>query len=396
MNAREPQAQAGSASSPGSHCTVTLVPIEEAIGDRTLYAQWQALLAGSTQLDALYQSPEWCEHLMRVTPGLRAWAAVARDESGAICGVAPVRLGQFVLRYDVAARSLWNRPLATAFLMGSQPLFGASAEAYAQLLRAIWEQVPACDAVYMNSVPTGSVLWEFLETLRHRRSEGIVYLPDGVRPHYWIALPEDFEKYLAKFSSRKRYNLRAAAKKIAAARPETLRLVRVETPEQVESFVTDAVAVSRRSWQQARIGDRIEDSEAQRAQLLDLAHRGLLRSYLLQCGATTYACAIGWQHADTYHGVEIAFDQDHAELSPGTVLLYLIIQDVISHNRAQRFDLGIGAGAHKQQFSNASFDDASVLVLRPTAAARVLVASHALLRALAVTARKLLTGREKR
>lgn len=393
MNAREPQLGAGSASLPGSRCTIALVPIEEAIGDGTLYAQWQALLAGSTQLDALYQSPEWCEHLLRVTPGLRMWAAVARDESGALCGVVPVRLAQYVLRYDVAARSLWDRPLATAFVMGSQPLFGASAQTYAQLLRAIWERIPACDAVYMNSVPTGSVLWQFLETLRQRRSEGVVCLPDGIRPHYWIALPENFEEYLAKFSSRKRYNLRTAARKIAAARPEPLRLVRVETPEQVEAFVTAAAAVSRRSWQQARIGNRIEDSDAQRAQLLDLARRGMLRSYLLQCGGTTYACAIGWQHAGTYHGVEIAFDQDYAELSPGTVLLYLIIEDVITHKSAKRFDLGIGAGAHKQQFSNASFDDASVLVLAPTAKARLLVTSHALLRALARTARKLFAGR---
>ena len=94
--------------------------------------------------------------------------------------------------------------------------------------------------------------------------------------------------------------------------------------------------MSRNSWQDDILGNRISDSDEQRAWCERLAKTGLLRSYLLKCGERLRAFVIGYQFNGVFHYAEIGYDREFSEHSPGTVLLHLLIQDLCDHQPLSR------------------------------------------------------------
>src|SRR5262249_35831919 len=77
-----------------------------------------------------------------------------------------------------------------------------------------------------------------------------------------------------------------------------------------------------------------------------------------------------------YHYAEIAHDRAFERFSPGTVLLYLLIEDLIRHNPPRRVNFGISDARYKREFGNAFTRDASVLLLRRSLANTLRVRSH--------------------
>ena len=144
------------------------------------------------------------------------------------------------------------------------------------------------------------------------------------------------------------------------------------------------------------MGPRVADNEAARSRLADLAARGLLRSYLLRCGDDYCAYVLGYQSCGVFHYADIAFDERFASFSPGAVLLYLLIANLIEHRpptastRCPEVNFGIGDSGYKEQFGNWHSRESSVLLLRRTAANRLRVAAHRFLKTLGRRAKSLL------
>ncbi|HEX6837851.1 MAG TPA: GNAT family N-acetyltransferase, partial [Polyangia bacterium] len=200
-----------------------------------------------------------------------------------------------------------------------------------------------------------------------------------------IALPGSFDEYLAaQFTSKHRGNLRRTVKALRDASGGTIALERFDRPGDGARFFDAAQPVAAVSWQ-AKGGT--EFGPDLRARLDDLAARGLLRSYLLRVGGEPCAFVIGYQWRSEFHYIRIAYDPKFAKLSPGTALLYLLIEEMCAEKRVTLFSLGAGDFGYKSQFGNVHVEVGDLWLLRKTLHNRVLASAHGRFRDAVVLAR---------
>jgi CelD/BcsL family acetyltransferase involved in cellulose biosynthesis len=342
---------------------------------------WHALLRNCGNLYALYQSPEWFDHLRRTEGEGRLRLRVARAAAGRVAGVVPLQLGTYDLAYEVKGRTLYTCRLPAAHVLGSLPLLPPDAHLHDELFLSLGGEAAGCEAVYLHSVPTDSFLWGHLQHSVGLREHYFCYLPGGVRPFHALELPGTYEAYLEKFPSKKRYNLKRQERLLRQHGGGRLDLQRVACVEQVPAFVAAVAQVARNSGRADALA-LVEDEARFGGKLADLAQRGLLRSYLLRCGGRACAFVLGYQYRDTYHYANVAYDQALKDFSPGTALLCLLIEDLIGHRPPRRVNFGIGHAHYKQEFGNVHTEDASVLLLRRTTVNRLRRDSHAAFRGL--------------
>jgi hypothetical protein len=334
----------------------------------------------------MYQSLPWFEHLLGTGQGAQARVAVLRDDRGNVVGVVPMQLGEYPLVFSAGRRPLWKFRLSTAYILGGQPRVPGIPTTHDELFRCIWEGVPDLDAVYLKGMPAAGPCWS---SLRHGSHEGIVYAERGVRDLYSITLPDSFEHYLAKFKQKKRYNLKRQVKVLRERGGGALELVRAESDAQIGAFLDDAKIVAQNSWQH-RLSVKDSDDWDEQARVEDLARRGFLRCYLLKSGGTPCAYVIGYQSQGVFHYADIGYDERYAQFSPGSVLLYLLIEDLIEHRSPRLLNFGIGDSHYKSQFATDTTAEASVLLLRRTAPNQLRHAAHRLFRSAGRGAKRVL------
>lgn len=362
------------------------------VGNSDLAEQWERLNAQHCHQTSLYSSPAWLAHLAESSDArLRVW--FARDSSGRLAGVVPVSLGTWALNFDISNRVLLRREVQAAHILGSVPLLPPSAQIYHDFVAHIFRECDECDCLYVDSVPTDSHFWQFLQGRDVLPRSSRLHIVDGPRPWHLVQLDTSFDAYLKMMSSKARANIRRQIRRFDGTVAGGLQLSRCIAPEQVGRFLESAARVSQRSWQHRTLGERISSSQERRRRFEDLAARGLLRCYLLQVGDTPCAFVVGYQYSNTYQYVEIGFDEAFREHSPGKILLYMILEDLHTHNRPETLNFGIGDATYKRRFGNCERQDVSCLIVRNRIRNRLLMAGHALFTR-AVNSAKRVVGRK--
>lgn len=355
--------------------------------DPRLRRRWEELNNDSGNVNLLYASPVWFDHLRKSHSVDELMLAVVRDEADEIIGVVPVLFKRHPFQYYVSSYPLLTLNLKAAHVLGSVPLLPDDARLHAQLYDALLGRGTNCDCVYMDTVPVESACWRYLNEAEAKNY--LVYAPNGARPWHLLRLPASSEAYLSQMSSKTRYTLRKKAKQLAERGGGQLEMTRADAQEHVAQFLSDSVKVSRNSWQHDILGTRIGDTEDDRAWFARLAESGLLRSYLLKCGERPCAFVVGYQFNDVFHYVELGYDRDFAEWSPGTVLLHMLIQDLCDHRPASVLNFGMGDADYKRRFGNTQKEDVSILILRKSLVNRLRINSHSAFRSLVRLVRKL-------
>jgi CelD/BcsL family acetyltransferase involved in cellulose biosynthesis len=85
---------------------------------------------------------------------------------------------------------------------------------------------------------------------------------------------------------------------------------------------------------------------------------------------------MGYQHGGVYHYVKPAFDQGYGKLSPGTVLLLQMLEDLFAHEAPGKVCFCFGDTRYKQEFGNVHSKDVEILLLKRTFANSLLHRSH--------------------
>jgi CelD/BcsL family acetyltransferase involved in cellulose biosynthesis len=350
-----------------------------------LRKRWFEITERSENINALYASPVWYDLLReKQRPGELA-LAVAYDEGGDIVGVVPVLFKNYSFQYYISRYPLMTLQLKAAHILGSVPMLPAERQVHAQLLGLLLET--EADCVYMDTVPVESPLRKLV--METKRQGYLVYAPGGARPWHLLQLPASSEEYLSRMNSKTRSTLKRKAKKLAASGGGKPEMVRIDSEHQVGNFLADAVKVSCNSWQHNILGNRISDSAEERAWGESLARLGLLRSYLLKCGGHPCAFVVGHQFRGVFHYVELGYDRDFEDYSPGTILLHMLIQDLCDHRPPTLLDFGMGDAAYKRRFGNMQREDTSIIAFRKTLKSYLLIGSHKLFRSLVRMARSI-------
>jgi hypothetical protein len=359
----------------------SLIDSDDALRTPAIRQSWGELVEASTNLNALYASPEWCESKFGKDARRRSRVAILSDPSERVVGLAPVEAGHYALPFGLSDRILWRIPLRAAKVLGSLPMLPDDRGVYDCFLRGLFREMGDIDCVYMDCVPLDSFASRILLEGGRPYGEFAIYSPSGKRRWHWIKLADSFDQYLRGMSSKSRKNLRRIAEGLGSDCAEKPRIRRIDTETQVDEFLDRALMVSRNSWQHRVLGPRIQKTPEDVHRMGHLARLGILRSYLLEYGDQPCAFIIGYQFRGVFHYAEIGFDQAFARLSPGSILLYLAVKDLHDINPPKIVNFGMGDAAYKSRFGNTSSEDATVLVLRRTPRLRMVIAAHAGFRA---------------
>lgn len=207
-----------------------------------------------------------------------------------------------------------------------------------------------------------------------REAHWIRYVP-RIERLYYIKLAGTFEDYLARRSSKSRYNLKRAIRLLQAANSGPI-LELFTRPEDMPRFHRAAVGISRQTYQTKVLQTGLPDTPECLAGLVAAASRGEVRGYLLRDQGEAIAFA-----ACTAHGRRITYDvigylPERASSSPGTVLLTLIVQNLLELGCYEMFDFGVGESFYKSAFATDYVDYEDAYFFRPSLGNGLLVRGH--------------------
>lgn len=356
--------------------TLTLVPSGEALGSPALRGCWATMLGGVNRLNRLYASPDWFEHLSLTEPNIELFLGVLKDEVGQVVGVCPVAVRDVPLSYDVASRVITRNILRGAVILGDEPMLPPLPGAYRRLLGGLFERLPSLQCVYISALPLEGFAGRVFRGEWGASRDYFSYLPYGNRPWFWIELGAGFEEYLGTMSGKARYNLRRQVRELGKTLGGAPELIQVDSVGQIGEFAEQVARISARSWQHRVLGPTAADTDRSLSAFRDLARRGILRSFLLRCGPEPCAFVVGYQFDGVYYYAQVGYNETLGHLSPGTSLLYLLLEALFRKNTPWALNFGIGDAVYKRRFANRQISDASVFLLRRGLGNRLRWSSH--------------------
>ncbi|MCW5661962.1 MAG: GNAT family N-acetyltransferase [Burkholderiaceae bacterium] len=252
----------------------------------------------------------------------------------------------------------------------------ARAAAAAQLLSAVLASLRSSEALFFEGLPVTRPTYGLLAA-NNRRTNALTIQMGAAYDHQFIAFPPSFEEYLQQLGSRSRQSLKYSARKLDKDMDGQVQLVKFADAEGAIRFLTDAAAISRKTYQTKLLGLGIRDDSKARARLSQAAAKGWLRSYILYCKDTPAAFMLGFDYGGCYYYDDVGYDPDYAKWSVGSVLQIKVIEEIMgSQPRIEHFDFSTGFGQHKGRFGNEEQREVNLLVLRRTARNQVLASAY--------------------
>jgi hypothetical protein len=331
---------------------------------------WHRMLASASSPEALYQSPQFFDHLidMQQEEGTNhELFIVRRSIDYAIVGFIPVRTIECGLEFRVGPAALFKRTLRACQILGSLPLLDPAEEGLAEfVMQQLLKRFAKCDVLYMQAVPEETCV--VLDGIAGVSS----YVLNGWRTCHTQPLPDGVDAYLQKFSSKKRYNLSRQVRLLTEA-AGTLQLQRIEEPGQVAGMF-DAMSAMNASLDAPRADEQ--------PRLESLARQGLLLSYVIRCGDEDVAVVYGSRSASVWHIHKIACQQKYLHLSVGTSAIHLAVQDVLAHFAFKDIDFGYGMPNSEFRSTHVLKKRGLVLLHRARSGTALLLKAHGMYNAM--------------
>jgi CelD/BcsL family acetyltransferase involved in cellulose biosynthesis len=358
-----------------------VLELPDAMREARLRASWQRLFAECTHPNAFHASPAWSEYLH--ARGATVRVAVVRSGSGTVAGMLPLVFHSHSLDYSVAEKRVARSRFRVAGVLGSVPLIPDRAVEPHALVLGVLEAIPECDAVFAESLPMESPYAKLGDA-----SAGLLpYTPVPARTDHIVRLEGSFATYMRKRSPKLRVNVERALRTLGGLGPVQLKCYR--EPADVDRLFMDASRVRRRSWQYETLGALKKDGlQSSHDALAELSRREILRGYVLYAGATPCAFVVGYQFHGVFFYSVVGYDADFARHSPGIALLYLMLEDLFTHDRPRMVSFGRGDDDYKRRFGTTEREVGTHLFFRATLRNRIRVRNHRLF----IQARDLVAG----
>jgi len=334
---------------------------------QVLRAAWQALLDERAHETLFYQTPGYFDHLANTRDRRNISLAVLEDSRQAVVGVVPLILDEAALDMRISALRLTKFSFSSIRIPPGSPLVPSAHELLDLLFEDLAQMFPD-RSIQISAVPTSSPLWTFVCNSPKIRETFMVYTPNGPRLCQTTAVPETVPGYLSGFRHKRRYNLKRQVRRLNQYSRGRLALRRIERGGDVASFRQAMVRLG------IAANSEHDNSTLTSSEMLDLAERGMLLSYVLTAGEEPYALALGTRFKDTLLLHRFAHDASLDHLSPGTVLHVSMMEDLISNRLVKRIDYGFGEPKYKM--NNALDERVNVMLIRRTVANRSSVLIH--------------------
>ena len=218
----------------------------------------------------------------------------------------------------------------------------------------------SCRAVVIHAVPINK------ELIAIRFKNGGLRYTSRYYQRYVVELNGSFTEYLARFSKKSRYNLRRMAKKFIEAGDGIWSLERYTTASEITAFREIAIAISQQSYKR-EVGWGFEEGESYARQLEHDAGAGRVRGYVLTCGGEPAAYCFCRIDHDVIIYKHIGYSTKFARLSPGNVLLYMMLEQLFDEGKFRILDFdGTDYFAYKEFFATRAIPCGRVVWFRLT------------------------------
>jgi len=274
-----------------------------------------------------------------------------------------------------------RRAVGIRFILGEKPLFQVNlpmlrCESHftqwpAGLPTCIrWDRVPPrVQGVLLRSCPIEDDLPRL-----SRVGQAIRYVPQQY-PRFFADLTLGWPGYLDHFTPAAikgiRYEVRRFARLHGLAMPRSFR-----RPEEMAEFYRLARAVSRTTYQERLLRCGLPEGEAFEEQLRQRAQADEVRGFVLMDGQRPVAYSYCLHINGLVLSQFLGYDSAYARLSPGTVLMFGVMEHLLAEGRCRLFDFGQGFSQYKKLFSTGSTRCADVYYLRRTLKNALLVRLH--------------------
>jgi CelD/BcsL family acetyltransferase involved in cellulose biosynthesis len=182
-----------------------------------------------------------------------------------------------------------------------------------------------------------------------RRSLGARALVPVREQHRVFELPREPEAVLGHLSRKHRYNARREDRLLVEHFGGDVRLRTFTGAEQLPALLAGAAEIYDRSYQ-AGIGGGFRKASVWTRILEVEARLGRLRGYLLEASGRGVAFQVGVVYGGTYHLEATAYLPDWRSLSPGSVLLRRVLEDLVAA-KIGKVDYGFGDADYKRTYS---------------------------------------------
>lgn len=345
---------------------VRIVPASDVKSDSDIRARWGRLLDQHSGTTLYYQSLEYFDHLAALHAP-RVFLGVVEGDDGAPVGIIPLRKSPVLLKFDAGRQHFAQVSFSGIRILGERLLAPQSSEVFELLFQQIEKCFPDCDAMEMSSVPTTSLLWDFLENSQWLKRDFKVYAPYGPRISHTARVPNSYAEYLGAFAHKRRYNLKRQIRRLDHFGNGTLALHRIDHASIVKFFQNARIALERGTRRHVVL-------ETSEIELLDLAERGLVLSYVLCVSGKPCALAFATRFRETLVIHHFRHDTEIGHLSPGTVLQTLMMKDLAEHKLACRIDYGFGEPRYR--LTNELDERVTVVMVRRGVINRSAIAAH--------------------
>ncbi len=199
---------------------------------------------------------------------------------------------------------------------------------------------------------------------------------------FLVELRGAFADYLAKFSAKRRGNLLRTVKKFTQVSGGIVDCREYHTGPEMLEFQRIAVDISAKTYKQ-EIGWTFQSSREFGEELVEASTRRAVRGYVLYCNGVPAAYAFCRVQKSIIYYTHISYDPQFSEYSPGTVLLYLLIERLYAEGGFTYLDfLGGAYWQYKQVFSTVQMPSSTLFYFLPSFPNRALIAAHRLVRGL--------------
>jgi CelD/BcsL family acetyltransferase involved in cellulose biosynthesis len=209
----------------------------------------------------------------------------------------------------------------------------------------------------------------------------LAILPSALRcttsptTRYYVEIRGTFAEYLKKFSAKQRYNLLREVRKFNESCGGQIDWRVFLSADEIREFYRHGNQIFANSWKLELGGPGLSGTVPE-AEAVHLAERGLAHGYVLFHEGKPVAYVFCRVHCEQLIYTHIGYDQKYAKLSPGTVLLYLILERLFAEQQFERLDFGEGTLGYKAFFSTHSIRCVRVIYLRRTLRNFVIAAAN--------------------
>jgi CelD/BcsL family acetyltransferase involved in cellulose biosynthesis len=227
-----------------------------------------------------------------------------------------------------------------------------------------------CDAYVIRSLPIAGQLPRIAHDGAYIRYAPAQY------SRYFVEIEGSFEEYLARFSGKSRSTWKRKVRKFADRSGGVTEWRQYRTVAEMNEFYPLALELSTKTYQDKMFNEGLAAQIGTKDRLLALAERDSVRAYMLFLKGEPVAYVFCPCRSGTIEYASLGYDPNLRSLSPGDVLLHLLLERLFAEGDFQVLDFGEGENWYKEFYATRSIACARVYYFRRTLRNRVAVWLH--------------------